>query len=66
MESLIRVELKDGSICRMAQRAFDLFLAQDKIARFERSEGWVVVGRDRLRDMAKPNTYTGRERRWPG
>lgn len=63
MERLIRVELADGAICRMAQKAFDLFLAQDKIVKFERSDGWVVVGRDTLRDMTKRKPYSGIERR---
>jgi len=63
MESLIRVELKDGTICRMAIKAFNIFLAHGKIARFERSDGWVVVGRDPLRNMENPDTYGGLERR---
>lgn len=63
MENLIRVELKDGSICRMAVKAFNLFLAQGKIVRFERSDGWVTVGIDPLRDMSKRTHYDGPERR---
>lgn len=63
MERFIRVELTDGSICRMAQKAFDLFLTQDKVARFERSDGWVVVGKDPLRDMTRTANYHGTERR---
>jgi len=34
-DELVRVELKDGTICRMAKKAFYLFLAQDKIVRLE-------------------------------
>ena len=63
MDRLIRVELTDGAICRMAQKAFDLFLAQEKIVKFERTDGWVVVGRDPLRDMTKGTGYVGTERR---
>lgn len=63
MDSLIRVELKDGSICRMAVKAFNLFLAQGKIVKFERSEGWVTVGVDTLRDMSSRQQYNGTERR---
>lgn len=64
MHRLIRVELKDGAICRMAVKAFNLFLAQDKIVKFERSDGWVIVGKDPLRDMTKPRNYNGNERRY--
>jgi len=63
MELLIRVELKDGTICRMAIKAFNIFLAHGKIARFERSDGWVVVGRDPLRNMDDVDEYPGPERR---
>ena len=63
MKRLIRVELKDRTICRMAQKAFDLFLAQDKIIKFERSDGWVVIGRDPLRSAVTSGAYSGPERR---
>ena len=63
MERLIRVEMADGSICRMARKAFDLFLAQGKILKFERSDGWVTIGKDMLRGMAKSSSYEGPERR---
>ena len=62
-DRLIRVELKDGSICRMAIKAFNLFLTQGKIDKFERSDGWVTVGVDPLRDMASRGRYNGPERR---
>jgi len=63
VEKLIRVEMKDGSICRMAVKAFNLFLAQDKIVKFERADGWVTVGIDPLRDVSARNQYDGPERR---
>jgi hypothetical protein len=63
MNSLIRVELKDGTICRMAIKAFNLFLSQDKIMRFERSDGWVIVGKDPLRCPVNNKSYSGPERR---
>lgn len=63
MEPLIRVELKDGTICRMAVKAFNVFLSHGKIARFERSDGWVVVGRDPLRKSQRASDYLGPERR---
>lgn len=63
MDRLIRVELKDGSICRMAVKAFNLFLTQGKIVKFERSDGWVTVGVDPLREMTQDRFYNGPERR---
>ncbi len=63
MDSLIRVELSDGTICRMAKRAFNLFLTQGRVTRFERSDGWVVVGKDPLRNMDRESKYSGPERR---
>lgn len=63
MDSLIRVELTDGTICRMAKRAFNLFLSQGKVLRFERSDGWVIVGKDPLRGRQDHAGYQGPERR---
>jgi len=62
-DELVRVELKDGTICRMAKKAFYLFLAQDKIVRFERSDGWALAGKDTLRALDDSCNFTGYERR---
>jgi hypothetical protein len=63
MFNLIRVELKDGTICRMVPRALKIFLSLDKIARFERSGGWVVVGVDPLRCKKADKNYSGVDQR---
>ena len=63
MLNLIRVELTDGAVCRMAPKALNIFLAQNKVVKFERSDGWAVVGHDHLRDMRKVKTYYGYEHR---
>lgn len=63
MEKLIRVELKDGAICRMAKKAFYIFLAQKKVAKFERSDGWVAVDEIPARKMSETDGYNGPERR---
>ncbi len=63
MEQLIRVEMNDGSICRMAIKAFNMFLTQNKIIKFERNDGWVTIGKDMLRGMTDLNSYKGPERR---
>lgn len=53
----VNVELKDGAVCQMAKHAFNVFLSLDKVTRFKRSDGWVVVGKDHLRDLEKDNLY---------
>ena len=57
MSLKIDVELKDGAVCQMAEKAFNVFLSLDKVAKFKRSDGWVVVGKDPLRDKTKNNHY---------
>jgi len=63
MEPLIRVELIDGTICPVAPEALDVLLVHNKIARFERSEGWAIVGRDPLRSKERGPFYSIPERR---
>lgn len=57
MSLRVNVELKDGAICMMAKKSFNTFLALERIATFKRASGWVVVGKDRLRDLEKINDY---------
>ena len=52
-----RVNLPHGN------KSFNMFLAQDKIIKFERNDGWVTIGKDMLRDMTDLNSYRGSERR---
>ena len=63
MGELIKVELKDGSLCRMAPKALDVFLARNKVVKFIRSGNWAVVGLDPMRVMKSNSNYTGPERR---
>jgi len=63
MYYLIKVELTDGAVCRMAPKALIVFLAHNKVVQFECSDGWVVVGRDPVRDMKKMKAYHGCEHR---
>ena len=60
---LILVELKDGSICWIAKRALQVFLSSEEISKFQRSGGWFVVGKDKLRTMRDDISYDGVERR---
>ena len=64
-EELIAVELKDGTICRMAKKALNIFLSHDRVAKFKRADGWVVVGTDPLRAMNSSNHFSGFDRRAP-
>ncbi len=54
----INVELKDGSVCLMAKKAFNVFLSLDEVAKFKRSNGWISVDEGSLRDLRKDNDYT--------
>lgn len=63
MMNLIKVELMDGTVCRMAPKALTLFLTQKKVVKFMRSDGWAVVGLDPLRGTAKKFGYYGIENR---
>ena len=51
--------MKDGEICYLPKKALDLFLTQNKIAKFERSDGWAIVGEAPLRDMTRSLSYEG-------
>ncbi len=62
MEAIL-VELLDGSVYQMAKRVLNDSLLKGTVAKFKRSDGWVVVGRDRLRAMNKEDLYNGVERR---
>jgi len=62
-DELVRVELDDGTICRMAKKAFYIFLAQGKVIRFERSDGWVLAGKNTLRSVDDSCHFTGSDRR---
>ena len=53
----VNVELKDGAVCQMAKKAFNVFLSLDKVARFERSNGWIDVETDAMRDSNRESDY---------
>ena len=63
MFNLIMVELKLELSVGWFQRVLNIFLPQDKVAKFERSDGWAVVGVDALRDMNANRNYSGFEHR---
>ncbi|MCK4508028.1 MAG: hypothetical protein KAU27_05785 [Desulfuromonadales bacterium] len=50
----ILVVLKNGNERSVCQTELQLLINQERILFFERSDGWVVIGRDRLREK-KPS-----------
>ena len=59
----IRVELVDGTFCRVVPKGLNLLLNRDLVKRFKRSSGWAVVGKDPIRYTGGNGGYTGMERR---
>jgi len=59
---LIRVRYKDGRIDLVPSRRLDELIVMSEIEQFERSAGWVKVGRDPIRSTLRGH-YTGPERR---
>lgn len=53
----VNVELKDGAVCQMAKKAFNIFLSLDRVSRFKRADGWVDVETDELRNIEKESDY---------
>jgi hypothetical protein len=58
---LIPVVLKDGHEELVSKDELQLMLAKKQVVFFKRLGGWVVVGRDKMRDLKVP--YNGVERR---
>lgn len=59
----IKVELTDGTVCRVVPKGLDLLLNRKLVKRFLRSTGWAVVGVDPVRYPAPGMSYNGPERR---
>ncbi len=61
---LIRVRYKDGRIDLVPSRKLDELILMSEIEKFERSSGWVTIGRDPIRSTLR-GAYNGPERRRP-
>ena len=60
----IPVVLKNGTERSVSKAEFELLMNQDRIMFFERTDGWVVIGRDKLREYGSPSAdETQQERR---
>ena len=53
----VNVELKDGAVCQMAKKSFNIFLSLGRVTKFKRSSGWVVVGKDQMRTSGENSDY---------
>ncbi len=58
---LIPVVLKDGNEELVMKDELQSLLFKKQIVFFKRLDGWVVIGRDKMRDLKVP--YNGVERR---
>jgi len=58
---LIPVVLKNGHAELVSKNELQLLIAKQQIMFFKRSNGWVVLGRDKMRELKVP--YNGVERR---
>ena len=59
---LIRVRFKDGRIDLVPSRKLDELIVMSEIEQFERTAGWVTVGKDPVRSTLR-GSYSGPERR---
>ncbi len=59
----IRVEMIDGTFCRVVPKGLDLLLSRELVKRFRRSSGWAIVGKDPIRYPEHKDAYSGPERR---
>ena len=58
---LIPVVLKDGNEELVVKDELQSLLSKKQVVFFKRFDGWVVIGRDKMRDLKVP--YNGVERR---
>ena len=59
---LISVMLKDGTIEKVTSQGLDNLILADLVIRFKRNGGWVVVGKDPVRDFVGED-FSGTDRR---
>ena len=61
---LIRVIYDDGKFDMVKPQMLDKLLEANKVNSFKRHSGWVVIGRDVLRNSRSANDYKGQNRRF--
>ncbi len=62
---LIRVNYPDGRCDPVEVSRLDYLIQTEQIRRFKRNSGWVVIGRDPVRDQNNRAFHFGVERRDP-
>lgn len=60
---MIRVMYEDGRFDMVKPQLLEKLLGTKRVSGFQRSHGWVVVGRDTLRNSRKAQSHWGLERR---
>lgn len=60
---LIRVMYQDGRFDMVKPQMLDALLDDQRVDRFQRGQGWAIVGRDVLRKARNSGQYHGPERR---
>lgn len=59
----IPVIFGDGTPGVVGDEELESFVRKRRILSFQRSDGWILIGRGPLRDPSHKNTYEGNERR---
>jgi len=60
---LIPVRYPDGQVDKIPLPLLNTLIETHKIIEFKRKEGWVIIGRDAVREMNHGH-LSGKERRW--
>lgn len=53
----VKVQLIDGTFCRVVPRGLDLLLSQNPVKRFLRSSSWAAIGRDPMRSSHRSRRH---------
>ena len=60
---MIRVMYDDGRFDMVKPQVLESLLQSNTVTSFKRAEGWVVVGRDAIRNSHPAQEYNGPDRR---
>ncbi len=60
---MIRIRYMDGRFDMVKSTRLDDLIKAEGIERFKRANGWVVLGKDSVREQTEHEFYSGSERR---